>query len=61
MLWPGCYRIPAQKGTFLSSYKGNILMEFRHDLIFLWTNAKASYSVVRVMKIALRFFSGRTG
>ena len=25
-----CYRNPAQKGTFLSSYYGDILMEFRH-------------------------------
>jgi len=29
MLWQGCYRNPAQKGTFLSSYYGDILMEFR--------------------------------
>ena len=31
MLWPGCYRNPAPKGTFLSSYHGDILMEFRHE------------------------------
>ncbi len=30
MLWQGCYRNPAKKGTFLSSYQGDILMEFRH-------------------------------
>ena len=30
MLWPGCYRNPASMGTFLSSYQGDILMEFRH-------------------------------
>src|SRR3954470_2101143 len=29
MLWPGCYRNPATKGTFLSSYHGDILTEFR--------------------------------
>ena len=29
MLWQGCYRNPAKKGTFLSSYQGDILMEFR--------------------------------
>jgi hypothetical protein len=29
-LWRSCYRNPAQKGTFLSSYDGDILMEFRH-------------------------------
>ena len=29
MLWPGCYRNPASMGTFLSSYHGDILMEFR--------------------------------
>ena len=37
MLWPGCYRNPASKGTFLSSYHGDILMEFRHLPEFLWT------------------------
>ena len=31
MLWQGCYRNPAKKGTFLSSYQGDILMEFRHQ------------------------------
>jgi alpha-D-xyloside xylohydrolase len=31
MLWRSCYRNPAQKGTFLSSYDGDILMEFRHS------------------------------
>ena len=31
MLWLGCYRNPAKKGTFLSSYYGDILMEFRHQ------------------------------
>jgi hypothetical protein len=32
MLWPGGYRNPATKGTFLSSYHGDILMEFRQAI-----------------------------
>ena len=31
------------------------------DPIFLWTKAKASYSVVPVKKIKPHFFAGRTG
>lgn len=30
MLLAGCFRNPAAMGTFLSSYDGDILMEFRH-------------------------------
>ena len=30
IVWPGCYRNPTRKGTFLSSYLGDILIEFRH-------------------------------
>jgi len=29
ILWPGCYRNPAIMGTFLSSYRRDILIEFR--------------------------------
>ena len=31
-----CYRNPAQKGTFLRSYKGDIFTEFRHDVVPDW-------------------------
>jgi len=29
LLWPGCYPNPGSRGTFESSYQGDILMEFR--------------------------------
>jgi len=35
----GCYRNRAQKGTFSSSYLGDILMEFRHGASISLTNA----------------------
>ena len=45
MLWPGCYRTHAPKGTFLSSYQGDILMEFRHSQ-FKPLRAAASWKTI---------------
>jgi hypothetical protein len=52
MLWPGCYRNPAQKGTFLSSYHGDILMEFRQNGKFLLTREKQRIKIPFKKRIA---------
>jgi hypothetical protein len=57
-----CYRNPAKKGTFLSSYHGDILMEFRqrkqidalaHGSFPEWRFRDTGFSCVEEIQAAL--------